>query len=695
MDYRRSGSGPGITWLSNRPAQVLVAVIIALLLYMFFRPLIYSMYDTDGDGIPDTLEEMYGTDPYNPDSDGDGVPDGKEPYWWIDSDGDGFINALDTDSDNDGIPDGQDSPVLDSDDDGIPNMLDTDSDGDGLEDGMEIKNGTDPLNPDTDGDGVPDGLEANWSTDSDGDALINALDTDSDNDGVPDGTDSPLLDSDNDGIPNMLDTDSDNDGLLDGEEAVYDCNMTEWDTDGDGLSDGLEITVYHTDPTNDDTDGDGMPDGWEISYGLDPLNASDAELDNDNDGLSNREEYFWNTNPLSTDSDDDGMPDGWEVDNSWEYKPGVYSPNPAVYDAYSDPDNDNAPNYWEYLLGTSPADPDSDDDGLLDGDEAIVGFKGILQNGVYSNLFGGYYTNPLLNDTDGDNLTDLEEVNGVYGPPTNASAKDSDGDGLDDWSEIFIYKTNPCLYDTDGDGASDYDEIFGTLGTITDPNRADTDLDGANDYEEQVTDFDPKTPGVQGTDPLNSDTDGDGMPDGWEMHFGYNGSTWVLNPLFRDGNLDPDKDMLTNLEEYQMPHYPGYHTNPLSPDTDGDGMPDGWEVKYARLVFNDTLDIWVYNLNPLDPSDADKDNDQDGFDADGSGTIEGAERYTNLEEYRYGHDMDADGYNELTTDPNNPDTDGDGVPDGKEVWYGDWDGDGYTNGWEETHGTDPFGGYYD
>lgn len=31
--------------------------------------------DTDGDGIPDTVEKIYGTNPYNPDTDGDGIPD--------------------------------------------------------------------------------------------------------------------------------------------------------------------------------------------------------------------------------------------------------------------------------------------------------------------------------------------------------------------------------------------------------------------------------------------------------------------------------------------------------------------------------------------------------------------------------------------------------------------------------------------
>jgi hypothetical protein len=34
--------------------------------------------DTDADGLPDYIENYYGTDPNNPDTDGDGYKDGEE-----------------------------------------------------------------------------------------------------------------------------------------------------------------------------------------------------------------------------------------------------------------------------------------------------------------------------------------------------------------------------------------------------------------------------------------------------------------------------------------------------------------------------------------------------------------------------------------------------------------------------------------
>ncbi|MCL1920272.1 MAG: OmpA family protein [Kiritimatiellaeota bacterium] len=66
-------------------------------------------------------------------------------------------------------------------------------------------------------------------------------------------------------------------------------------------------------------------------------------------------------------------------------------------------------------------------------------------------------TDPFSKDTDGDGLTDYEEIN-IYG--TDPLNPDSDFDGLTDYEEVKIYKTDPLKRDTDGGGVDDWHEIF-------------------------------------------------------------------------------------------------------------------------------------------------------------------------------------------------------------------------------------------
>lgn len=162
----------------------------------------------------------------------------------------------------------------------------------------------------------------------------------------------------------------------------------------------------------------------------------------------------------------------------------------------SDDDMDGLMKKEEKLLGTDPKNPDTDGDGLKDGEEV-----------------NKYKTNPLQTDTDGDGLTDGDEVMKYKTDPLKA---DTDGDGLNDNTELMTQKTDPLKADSDGDGLKDGEEVSKFK---TDPLKADTDADGLKDGEE-INKYK--------TDPLKADTDGDGLKDGEEVN------TLKTDPLKKD-----------------------------------------------------------------------------------------------------------------------------------------------------------------
>jgi hypothetical protein len=92
----------------------------------------------------------------------------------------------------------------------------------------------------------------------------------------------------------------------------------------------------------------------------------------------------------------------------------------------------------------------------------------------------------LTGDTDGDGIPDDVEIREGLNPndPSDALA-DFDGDGLNNRQEIEL-GTDIRNRDTDGDGLSDGEEVNGINGFTSNPLLVDTDGDGVNDYLEAV-----------------------------------------------------------------------------------------------------------------------------------------------------------------------------------------------------------------
>lgn len=126
---------------------------------------------------------------------------------------------------------------------------------------------------------------------------------------------------------------------------------------------------------------------------------------------------------------------------------------------------------------------------------------------------------------------------------SRAEILDTDGDGLTDTEELTVYYTDPQLADTDGDGFSDGEEISqGYSPLFGDKKRllqVDSDQDYLNDQWELIL----------GTGLMNPDSDGDKYLDGTEVAAGY-------DPLNAE-KVQLDKLIKVDLKTQQLDYYFG------------------------------------------------------------------------------------------------------------------------------------------
>ena len=720
----------------------------------------------DADRLPDHYErETVETEPLNPDSDS--------------------ANTTVNESDN-GAIDGAE----DFDDDGVVNVLEfrhrlnpfnEDTDGDRLTDLFELTyDDLDPRAVDTNVDETTDDLE-----DFDGEGFENIREQrwdtnphvgDTDTDNITDEYEVDTVQT----IPTNPDSDSNRtlvnestDGRLDGAE----------DFDTDTLTTALEF-VLKTNPFDADTDDDRLTDSFEHAYGtISPITADtnqdgmrDDREDPDNETLSNVLEQHYGTHPVRADTDVDNLSDAYEVNvtftdpvvaDSNSTRTDTNEAGDGIVDGAEDFDEDALRTALEAIAETDPFDPDTDNDRLLDGFErSYETMEPLLvdtdgdgisdsredpdEETLWNVLEQKYGTNPLIGDTDTDELTDAYEVNMT---DTNPLVSDSDStrtvpdeagnellDGREDFDDDALraaleYKaeTNPFDPDTDGDHLRDGFEFeYAQL----DPLRTDSDDNGIADAREDFDD-DSLTNQLEqryGTHPLDRDTDNDGLIDSFEVNATRTDPTRIDSNStatnateaangVSDAEEDLDADGLVNRREQVL------GTDPIRNDTDHDGLLDGYEVEVTgtkpldpdsdstrtdsneamngspdgREDFDaDGLATAFEQFSDLDPYSADTDGDEltDAFetafedldptvtDTDGDDTADAAE------------DLDEDGLTNLDeqrreTMPLTADTDQDGLTDGSEVDLGtnpvaaDSDGDTLIDGEEQDLGTDP------
>ncbi|MBN1389225.1 MAG: hypothetical protein JXA22_01135 [Candidatus Thermoplasmatota archaeon] len=514
----------------------------------------------------------------------------------------------------------------------------------------------------------------------------------------------------------------------------------------DKLSDIEENYIYGTDWRQPDSDHDGIEDGWEALYSrpnpiterltIDP-NEKDWDGNPDGDGfdlnnngvIDKQEELFnlreyvggvefnWTTNTFEK-----GDPTFGELDPEVDWqeigmKGGFHlydNPDDGIVGDPTNIDNDNFDDYLSYNpyipsiykpVTTNPSLWDTDLDGIDDGWETnyarelknmffdqgetivyegsinqyqeatVVAQKQLLQ--VTSSQSVPWDTTMIdpLNPSDAKYDLDIR-----YGVSITAGQRTSvmiyTKDDLTNLQE-YQNHTSPLLWDTDGD--SHFNALKGVLYLLNDfielsvnytESSVDWNGDGIIDYK---------------TCPYKSDSDGDGMWDGWELETG-------LNPLnSTDRFKDLDNDGLPNYLENAFPNKENlwFQTDPKNPDTDGDGMLDGWEAYNAKIISQtpatstrDDLEDkiadtyrTVFTVTPMIP-DSEEDNDGWWNITDSGDVIYTRipDGMTNLEEFQ-GTPMYR-----VSTNPNEPDSDFDGLMDGEELkqgFYGELIGDNY------------------
>ncbi len=416
-------------------------------------------------------------------------------------------------------------------------------------------------------------------------------------------------------------------------------NPVDLDDDDDGLYDTFENTTVNLPPTNPETWLNGDVHAWRI---------------------------FGRTNPLLPDTDGDGLPDGLEL--GWR-KP----IDTAHTDPTTDTNGDGFPNFRPDLdppfFNTVP-----DNSGL----------PGFVFNASRTLMIHGSMTDPNRRDTDGDGIPDALEdrnrngwvdgdgkplmpdtVNPLVDRPNPGDWPDGVRQAWENWLE-----TDPNNPDTDGDGLSDgYGEdvnfngrvdmalwfengsqtvfnvqseengkyVYGSVfSRAIDRAALAADFRAEGDGHRQTNGW-PRLVWLE-TDPLNADTDGDGLPDGWEVRYGFDPLNpgivgWTnlrtgllvmdLDDQFHgpDGNPDGDVVVLngvtneyTNIMEFQNGTHPRQF-NALDPPPEGDLQIGSGPVigTLGNLVVSQEFLDWTWaDCLALDPYEGDGPNNQQG-----------------------------------------------------------------------------------
>ena len=451
--------------------------------------------------------------------------------------------------------------------------------------------------------------------------------------------------------------DTDEDGLPDGYEYYFWYRALVGDANGelmtgsrfnpDNIAQGIDITPAEIaaafNPTvkgivaeQRDTDGDGLTDLEELVMGTNPIN-----WDTDGDGMSDLYEVMWNLNPLKTlvEQSSDKNPDGdfmasWTSDETWAV---ITLPDGGIYAI------DEAATILNGFVEGSKR-----NEGTLDTSAGDVTLQGIP---VF--WYGADGTTPVPKNRLGP-LTNLVE----FVAPEGETVTVLRGKALrlihDQVYNSFAFDPRTGWYsNSKGACGSRWEPTSGAEAGIGDgPAGMATNTVAFTSVDEYLLAKYRKETGAPGA----NDTQVTSWANGWSVSHAATRRT-VAELLWKfctcpnmpfDGVTVGDGTMTFGSETYGA-------------DTDGDGVPDGWEL--------------YVGANPNNAGDASQMADKDELSLVGeyAGT-DSCNAYSNTPSIYANHPGNNSGwYNKFfPTDPNDPDTDGDSVSDSDEGK--DWKG---------------------
>jgi len=495
------------------------------------------------------------------DSDNDGLPDSWENTY--------FGNLSQTasgDPDNDGLTNAQEFASGTN-----PNNADTDNDG--LNDGVETKTGifvsssntgTDPLVADTDGDGFRDGVETNTGT------FVSATNT---------GT-SPLV------ADQRVFLVGDNALFPGGEWQVDNTNNLLFPTSGGAYTNAKSVTKPIANPGFMEfkfTAGN-----WDVNWGV---GTNTVITVNTNTGLVSGtliQDKLPTTNDVTANikihlARGEHTFTFNNATNSFLFSVArnTYTNYAAYVAAYGligydadpteDPDNDTLTNQQEFAANTAPNLADTDGDGLSDAEE-LAGSN-------------GFVTNPLLFDSDADGLPDLWEMQNGLNPISalgdDGANGDPDGDGLTNAQEL-ANNTNPKGANTGFSSPYSRVTLFGDFNAWDQAGtwRNNMRLYANNSWEAMLYVASTNLPATNGFKFLT-------VQNGTNGFWGRAATPDVAVKGAYENLLNTTMVTGTNYYRFTFNDFTGAYTlTRINPDDDNDGdlLPDAWEQYYGKYA---------------------------------------------------------------------------------------------------------------